>query len=140
METNIAINWHNMGSSAAVEADVRKRYKKLLYCTNDITAARISIDQPHHPSHKPHAFRVLLELQIPGTSIISQQPTSDHGDVEKSLDVYALIHRAFDAARRQLLDHNRLRQGQSLRHKAARLGEAQLNTEPASDPAGFSES
>lgn len=135
MESNIIISWHNVDSSEAVEAEVRKRYAKLLPYANDITTARLSIDQPHHPSHKPHSFRVLLEVHIPGVSIVSQQPTTDHEDVEKTTDVYSLIHRAFDATRRQIIDHNKLHQGNALRHNAARHAEHQLDPDQVVDSA-----
>ena len=121
MTNTIDIKWHNLEHSTAVEAEIRKRFARILCYAGDITTARISIDQPHHPSRKPHAFHVLLEIHIPGTAIISHQPPTEHGSVQEKLDIFSLIHRTFDAAQRQLLDHNRLKQGRSKQHSAARL-------------------
>lgn len=120
MEQKIDINWHNLEPSSTVEADIRKRFTKLHSYADDITKARISLDQPHHPSRKPHSFHVMLELHIPGTPIIAHQPPTGHGPVDEALDIYLLIHRVFDAAQRQLLDHNRLKQGRAKQHAAAR--------------------
>lgn len=121
MTTNIEVSWHNIEPSTAVEAEIKKRFTKLLDYADGITRARISINQPHHPSRKPHTFQVLLEVHIPGTTVISQQPATTQGSLQETLDIYLLIHHAFDAARRQILDHNRLQQGRSKQHAAARL-------------------
>ena len=136
MTTIIDIRWHNLEPSTAVESEIKKRFAKLLDYADDITTARISINQPHHPSRKPHAFQVLLEVHIPGTIVISQQPATTQGPLQETLDIYLLIHHAFDAVRRQVLDHNRLQQGRSKQHAAARLAGDEPDWEATEHPSG----
>ncbi len=106
------ISWHNLERSDSVEADVQKRFEKLQQFCEDITGARISLDQPHHPDQKPRKYGVVLELHVPDSTIIV-----DHaGNSEVQGDLHQLVHHTFDAARRQVQDYSRIRQGKVKRH------------------------
>ena len=109
---NLDIAWHNIPPSPAVEEDVRNRFEKLCRLCNDVTSARISLDQPHHPKKKPHAYSVMLELHVPNTTIVVDHAASDN----ERENLHQLIHHTFDAARRQVQDYRRVRQGKVKRH------------------------
>lgn len=109
---DIQITWHHIEPSPALEADIRNRFAKLQKFCNEITSARISVDQPNHPHNRPHRFRVLLELQVPHSTIIAH----DGGNDSNSHDVHKMVHQAFDAARRQVQDYVRIRQRKVKRH------------------------
>ena len=111
---DLDIAWHNMPPSDAVEADVRKRFAKLCTICTDVTSARISLDQPHHPQAKPHAYSVMLEIHVPNTTIVVDNSAGE----ELHRDLHQLIHHSFDAARRQVQDYRRIRQGKVKRHSA----------------------
>ena len=109
---NLEIHWHNLAPSASVEDDVRKRLNKLEQFCSDITGARVVLDQPHHPDQRPRQFAVKLEIQVPNSTIVV-----DHaGKPGAQLDLHQLVHQSFDAARRQVQDYSRVRQGKVKRH------------------------
>ena len=109
---NLDIAWHNLSPSPAVEEDIRKRFDKLCTLCDDITSARISLDQPHHPNSRPHAYSVMLELRVPSTTLVVDHAATD----EQRKHLHQLIHHTFDAARRQVQDYRRVRQGKIKRH------------------------
>jgi hypothetical protein len=80
------------------------------------TSARVVIGKPQHRHHKGDAYVVRLHLTIPGAAdiAVSRDPaaTGRHEDLEVTL------HDAFDAARRELQDLVRRRQGHVKLHEA----------------------
>ncbi len=109
MELQIA--WHAMSPSESVEEEARRRFEKLLTFFDQIHTARLSIDQSGSKTGQSHVFDVVLELHVPGREIVvSHSPQNDRHDLHR------LVHHAFDAARRQLQDYNRIRQGKIKHH------------------------
>lgn len=109
---NLDIAWHNIPRSQAVEDDIQKRFEKLCTVCDDVTSARISLDQPHHPQKRPHAYSVVLELHVPNTTIVVDHAATD----DQRENLHQLIHHTFNAARRQVQDYRRVRQGKVKRH------------------------
>ena len=110
---NIQINWLDIAPSPALEDEIQKRFEKLQQFCDEITAAYISIDQIHRSHGRTHSYNVTLELHVPDTEIV----VSHHPGGEATLhDLYLLLHRTFDTARRQLQDYVRIRQGKIKRH------------------------
>lgn len=110
---NIQINWLDIAPSPALEDEIQKRFEKLQQFCDEITAAYISIDQPHRSHRRVHSYNVTLELHVPNKKIV----VSHHPGGEATLhDLYSLLHRTFDAARRQLQDYVRIRQGKVKQH------------------------
>ncbi|MFK7912430.1 MAG: HPF/RaiA family ribosome-associated protein [Pseudomonadales bacterium] len=126
---SLEISWHNMAPSEAVEEDVRKRYAKLHHFCDDISSARVTLDQPHrHRSNERlRPFDVRMELQMPHKTIVVDRPAEPH----IQLDLYLLVHHVFDAARRQIQDYKRIREGKVKRHSAPAA--PPLNEDPVAD-------
>jgi len=108
----IDIKWHNLEPSTALIADIKKRYDKLRVHFPDVTSARITIDQPHHPGNRPHAFTVTLDISLPVSNAIVNHAGKDF----MQTDLYQLVHQSFDAARRQLGAQTEIRHGKVKRH------------------------
>lgn len=106
------IAWHNIPPSKSITDEVNNRFEKLRKLCDDIISARISLDQPHHPNKRPHAYSVMLELHVPNTTIVVDHARSE----EQSENLHQLLHHTFDAARRQVRDYRRVRQGKVKRH------------------------
>ncbi len=109
---NLEIAWHNITPSPTVESDVNRRFEKLCTFCGEVTSARITLDQPHHPNARPHRFSVTLEVHLPHTTIMVDHACSE----EEKADLHLLIHHTFDAARRRIQDYRRVRQGKVKRH------------------------
>jgi ribosome-associated translation inhibitor RaiA len=89
-----------MQPSPAVEGCVRAHARKIERICPKLRSCQVTIDSPHR--HKAHgrAFRVRIELGVPGATMVVAQ---SHG----SEDAYAAVSAAFDHAARQLGDLHR---------------------------------
>ena len=116
MRTALQIVFHQMQPSAALEAKVRRRVDALERLGADIMRCRVGIEPQHRRHHNGNLFRVRVTLNVPGKEIVvSHAPAQDHAHE----DAYVAIRDAFDAVRRQLADHLRLRRGEVKHHLAA---------------------
>jgi cold shock CspA family protein/ribosome-associated translation inhibitor RaiA len=92
-----------------IEERVRQEAEKLEQFCDRLASVRAVIARPQHRHHKGDAYSVRLHLTVPGAAdiAISRDPaaTGRHEDVQVT------ITDAFDAARRQLQDLVRKRQG-----------------------------
>jgi ribosome-associated translation inhibitor RaiA len=70
------------------------------------------VEQPHHHRHQGGQFVVRLHIDVPGGEIVVNH---DHDE-----DVFIAVRDAFNAARRQLEDHVRRRDGSAEAHRVAR--------------------
>jgi ribosome-associated translation inhibitor RaiA len=61
------------------------------------------VDRPHHHHHQGNPFTVKLDITLPGSEIVVNR---DHAE-----DVYVALRDAFEAARRQLIEHAERGQG-----------------------------
>jgi cold shock CspA family protein/ribosome-associated translation inhibitor RaiA len=114
MEEPIQIVFEHIGPSEAIEKRILKEAKKLERFYDRITSARVVVSRPQHRHHKGDLFAIRIVLSIPGAAdiAISREPavTGEHEDV------YVTIRDAFKAARRQLQDLTRVRQGHVKEH------------------------
>jgi ribosome-associated translation inhibitor RaiA len=106
MHAPIQIVFHRMESSAAVEADVRRRLAKLEGASSRITSCRVAIEAPHRRHQQGRIFQVRVEIHVPGGHIVTGRSSDEHHAHE---DVYVAVRDAFRAARRRLEDHARRR-------------------------------
>jgi ribosome-associated translation inhibitor RaiA len=110
MQVPIQIAFENIEPSAAVEAHVGKEAVKLEKYYERITSARIVIARPNHRHHKGDAYEIRLHLTVPGAADIAiSRESNTHASAQQ--DIGITIRDAFNAARRQLQDLARKRQG-----------------------------
>jgi len=115
MQVAVEIVFHNVDHSPAVEAAARERVAKLEQIAPDITSCRVTIEAPHKHHRQGNLFAVRIDLRYPGGETIANRSRSgDHAHE----DVYVAMRDAFNAARRQLQDHLRIRRGQVKPHEA----------------------
>ena len=98
-----------------IDARVRDEAKKLEQFYDRITSARIVIGRPQHRHRKGDIYTVRLHFTIPGGPDISI--SRDPAATGRHEDVQVTISDAFSAARRQLQDLVRKRQGQVKTHE-----------------------
>jgi ribosome-associated translation inhibitor RaiA/cold shock CspA family protein len=115
MQTPLEIAFEGLEPSDSVAARVRQEASKLEHFYHRITSCRVVIDRPHR-HHEGNAFNVRIHVTLPGNRdvVVSREP----GDRKKHADVYAAIHDAFAAAKRQLQEAMRRRQTR-LKHREA---------------------
>jgi cold shock CspA family protein/ribosome-associated translation inhibitor RaiA len=115
MEVPLQIAFEHIGHSDPIEARIREEAKKLEEFYGRITSARVVIGRPQHRHHKGDTYAVRIHLTVPGGAdiVINRDPavTGIHEDA------YVTIRDAFKAARRQLQDLVRERQGQVKVHE-----------------------
>jgi ribosome-associated translation inhibitor RaiA len=115
MQMPLQIAFENIGHSDAIEARVREEAHKLEQFYQRITSARVVIGRPQHRHHKGDTYRVRIHLTLPGAPdiVINRDPdaTGAHEDA------FVTVRDAFQAARRQLQDLVRNRQGQVKSHE-----------------------
>jgi cold shock CspA family protein len=113
MDLPLQITWRGLEPSEAVEADIREKADKLEHFHGHIVSLRVVVERPHQHHHKGNLFHVILDIKVPGREIVVGRGPAAHHAHE---DAYVAIRDAFDAARRQLQDHSRLRRGDVKRH------------------------
>jgi cold shock CspA family protein/ribosome-associated translation inhibitor RaiA len=115
MQIPLEVSFEGIAHSDAIEARIRNEAAKLEQFYDRITSVRAVVARPQHRHHKGDTYRIRLHITVPGSAdiAISRDPavTGAHEDV------YVTIRDAFKAARRQLQDLVRKRQGQVKQHE-----------------------
>ena len=108
MELPLQISFRGMDASPAVEAKVRERVDKLARQDPSIVSCRVVVEAPHRHHHQGRLFHVRVDLTVPGAELVVNREPGEHHAHE---DVFVAIRDAFDAMRRQVQDHLRVRRG-----------------------------
>jgi cold shock CspA family protein/ribosome-associated translation inhibitor RaiA len=115
MQVPLQIVFEHIAPVDYIEDRVREEVKKLEQFYDRITSARVVVGRPQHRHHKGDTYSVRVHLTIPGAEdiVVSRDPaaTGRHENVQVT------ITDTFDAARRQLQDVVRKRQGQVKTHE-----------------------
>jgi ribosome-associated translation inhibitor RaiA len=123
MQQPLEIAFHNLDSSPALEAEIRKRFARLEKLCDRLTACRISVEALHNQHRTGNIYEVHIDMLVPGGElVVSRAP---HKAMEKyaSPDVRASIRDAFRAAERQLKKYNRQLTGEIKRHEPEFFGQ-----------------
>jgi ribosomal subunit interface protein len=104
MQVPLQIRFHNMASSAAIEARVRERVARLEKFSDGIVSCRVAIEAPHKQPHRS-TVGVSITIGMPGKEIVIKREARQHASRD---DSYLVIGTAFDAAERQLEEHARM--------------------------------
>ncbi len=96
------IVFRGMDPSSAVEARIREKIESLEKLSERIDHCRVVFDAPHRSGDKGSMFTVSIEIGIPGGEIVVNR---EHHKDRAHEDAFVAIRDAFNAARRQLLEH-----------------------------------
>jgi ribosomal subunit interface protein len=112
MQIPLQISLHGIGHSDALYNAIREKAEKLERYYGHIMSCRVVLELGGR--HKRHGkqFSVRIDLRVPGGELAV---TREHDE-----DAQIAIREAFDAARRQLEDHARRRDGGAKARQAAR--------------------
>ncbi len=128
---SLEIAWHNLEPSPSVEREVHQRFQKLESICPEIMGARVAIDQPHNSKQHPHRYEVTLDVHVPGSTMVINHAGRE--DIQS--DLHQLVHHTFDAARRQVLEYTRIRQGKVKRHSMPAVDAVPEHDDPDPDSA-----
>lgn len=123
MPNQLQITLHGLTRSEALEDQIRRRAARLERFHGAITSCRVVVEHPHQHRHQGGQFVVRLHIGVPGGEVVVNH---DHSE-----DVYIAVRDAFDAARRQLEDHVRRRDGGAKAHKSARVARKPVRERPS---------
>ncbi len=127
MQLPIQVAFENIEPSAALEARIGTEALKLEKYYERITSARVVVARPNRRHRKGDAYTVRIPLTLPGAADVAISREWSAGQAAQA-DVHATIREAFDAARRQLQDLARKRQGQ-VKHHTPKLQEGLARAE-----------
>lgn len=117
MDVPVEIVFHNMPSSAALEAEIRERVAKLDRLYDHLIGCRVSVEQLHRRHQTGNLYDVHIDLRVPGDEIVvSREP---HRAREKFADpdIGIALRNTFKAAERRLLDYKRRQRGEVKPHE-----------------------
>jgi len=113
MQLPLQIRFHNLEPSNSVESNIRKHAERLERFCAQIISCRVTVDAPHKHHHQGNMYHVTVDIRTPGDESIASRGPAQHHAHE---DVYVAVRDAFDAAQRQLQDHQRKIQGKVKAH------------------------
>ena len=116
MQIPLQVSFEGIDHSDAVEARIREEAGKLEQFYPRITSMRVVAARPQHRHHHGDPYRIRVHLKLPGAADI--EISRDPVETGAHEDVYVTIRDAFKAARRQLQDLVRKRQGHVKEHEA----------------------
>ncbi len=115
MQVPLQVAFEGIRHSDAIEARVREEADKLEQFFGRLISARVVVARPQHRHHKGDIFHIRVHLVVPDAAdiVVNREPAAT-GAHE---DVYVTIRDAFKAARRQLQDVVRKRDGHVKEHE-----------------------
>lgn len=116
MQVPLHFAFDGLPPSEAVERRVRNEVDKLEKFYDRISAVKVVVARSEHKHHKGGTYAVRIYISVPGRAdIVVDRSRAKNAAHE---DVYVSIRDAFDAARRQIQDLQRRRQGRVKEHVA----------------------
>lgn len=116
MQVPPQITFHNLEHSDAIQQRLEKEIVKIEQFDKRITSCRVVVERPQRRHQKGDTYSVRIVLSVPGAEdiVVNRDPGLDHSHE----DVFVAIRDAFGAARRQIQDLVRIRQGHIKSHEA----------------------
>jgi ribosomal subunit interface protein len=109
MKIPLQVTVRNVSISEVAHREIQDRAEKLDQFSNNIMGCRVTVDNPHRHQHKGVLYAVRIDMTVRGGEfVVKRQPHED---------VYVAIRDAFDAARRQLEDHEQRLRGDVKTHE-----------------------
>lgn len=115
MQIPVKIAFEGVEPTESLRGRVEREVEKLERYSGRITSGRVSVLGRSGRRHKGDLYGVRIQLALPGRDdvIVDRNPPADHSHE----DIYVAIRDAFDAARRQLEDHERRFSGRTKHHE-----------------------
>lgn len=114
MTVPLQISFRGMEPSEFLEAEVRERAAALGRIADRIIACKVMLETSNRNHHQGNLYHVRLDITVPGREIVvSRDPAANHAHE----DMHVAIRDAFSAARRQLDEHGRRRNGDVKNHE-----------------------
>ena len=102
MDVPLAVHFHNMERSLAIEEHIREKVEKLRHFFSRYLRCQVTVERSRRHHRHGNTYRVSIDMKVPGSElVVSRDPELDH-DHE---DVYVAVRDAFAIARRQLVEH-----------------------------------
>jgi len=115
MQSPLQITFRHMDPSPALEAKIRQRAAELDQFFGRITACRVVVECRHRRHSQGNLFDVRIDLAVPGSEVVTGGRSAVNHSHE---DAHVAVRDAFDALRRRVDDHARVRRGEVKRHEA----------------------
>ncbi len=109
----LQVVFRHLDTSEALEARIREKVDQLGQFYPSIDSCRVVVEQLHQRRHLGQHFRVLIDLKVPGHTLIADR---EHDQHPAYTDVHVALRDAFKAMRRQLEDLLRHQQGHTKHH------------------------
>ena len=109
MQVPVQIAFHGVDHSEAVEARIREKVTKLDHLFDRATACRVVVEHLHRSrsnlSTKDQPFRVAVELDVPGATLVAGKDSKAPNEVKAHTDINAAIAATFSTMERQLKEY-----------------------------------
>jgi ribosome-associated translation inhibitor RaiA len=119
------ITFHNMRSSEAVKADIRKRIAKLERFYGRLIFCRVSIEARTKHHRTGNIYEVHVEMQAPGSVLVVSREPHHVKQRRAHTDVRTSIIEAFAAAEAKLKSFGKKQNGEVKVHNARRRADTQ---------------
>jgi ribosome-associated translation inhibitor RaiA/cold shock CspA family protein len=117
METPLEISFHNLDSSPALEAEIRKRVAKLERIYDRLIGCRVSVEAPHKQHRTGNVYEVHIEMRVPkGPEIVVTREPHRAKERYANPDVRTSLRDAFKAAEVRLKSYKEQLQGEVKQH------------------------
>ncbi len=114
MKITPQITLKNVPHSEAVEAKIREKMSKLDQFSDRVMSCRVVVEESQRRQHQGKLFSVRIDMTVPGRELVVNRIENE--------DCYVAVRDAFDAAKRQLEEHARMRRGDVKQHAEAPRG------------------
>ncbi len=109
MRPILEVNYRNVDKTPQLENLIEEKLAKLREVCGDLVSCRVSLEKPQQHQRVGNPFRVRLDLKVPGREVVTVRESSE-GDMHDPLP--KVIRDAFAAARRQLKEYRKKKQGE----------------------------
>ena len=109
MKITPQITLKNVPHSEAVEAKIRDKMSKLDQFSDRVMSCRVVVEESQRKQHQGKLFSVRIDITVPGKELVVNRVENE--------DCYVAVRDAFDAAKRQLEEHSRMRRGSVKNHE-----------------------
>jgi len=108
MKLPLQITFRHMDPSPALEERIRELTLRLERFSSRIMRCHVIVEAPHRHHRQGKLFEVHIHVTVPAGEYIARQ---EHRHLQSHEDVHVALRDAFDAVKRQLEDHERVRRG-----------------------------
>lgn len=102
MQVPLQITVRDMPHSEALDERIRGKAAKLAEFDSSITSCRVTVEEAGKHHRQGRQFQVVVDVRVPGKELVANR--SDE-------DAYVALRDAFDAMKRQVEEHLRVKRG-----------------------------